>query len=124
MARALWRWGPLVGYALALFAVSADPQPVGAGLANDKLLHALAYAVLAWLGCRAGRGVVPGGRGGAASTGLALALLHGAGVELCQRSIPGRHGSVGDFLADVLGAGIGVALASLRWRVADPPWEG
>ncbi len=125
MGGVLWRWGPLAGYAAGLLALSAHPRPPGAGIANDKLLHGLAYAVFAVLAWRAARGWFPGAMPGAALTCLALVAAHGAAVELCQRAVPGRHASVWDFVADVVGGGLAMAvlMAGSRRGSPDPPME-
>lgn len=76
---------------------------------SDKLLHAGAYAGLAFLlallspplGLRRWRpyaGI------------LLIAACYGAVDELGQIPIPGRNADVGDWVADVVGAGVGLTL--------------
>jgi VanZ family protein len=73
----------------------------------DKLLHASGYAVLAGFAAawRGKRGVVLVG------VVLAVAAL-GLGVEVLQTAVPGRTGTVGDAVANLAGAVVGVA----GWR--------
>ncbi len=108
---ALWLLG---GAALVLLVVvlSVDPQGRAvAGGVNDKLGHVLAYAVLAvWFG-----GVMRRARWALVAAGL-LAL--GAGLELVQALLPGRHPGLDDLLANGFGTAAGLALAALgldRW---------
>jgi len=105
-----WRWGALAVYATALVALAADPDPVAGGVANDKLLHAAAYAVFAGLAYWASEGrEIPT---------IALAAAHGGGIELMQLAVEGRQASLADFAADLVGAllGLGLAAACRLWR--------
>lgn len=79
---------------------------------SDKLVHASLFAVLGGLGVRAWLSQRQRWR---VVAGL---LLLGVLTEVLQSLIPGRSASVGDWLADALGVGIGVLL--LR-SVALPP---
>ncbi len=109
---------PAAAYVTAVFyggliRMAALPQlgPVPA----DKLLHALAFGVLAWLMVPAARYCFP--RASFARR-LALGALAssavGAVLELCQTFVPYRSADVWDWLADTTGAGVAVvALGSL-----------
>jgi VanZ family protein len=79
----------------------------------DKVTHAGAYLVLCVLALRACHGGLH--RLGLRKTLIALLLTVGYGMldELHQRMVPGRHASVLDWLADVVGAIGGVALVGL-----------
>ena len=116
------RWLAVAAVAGVLFYGSVLDSP-GAGLPSlgpfglfglDKWLHALGYAALA----------------GALAVALAahdrfrtrlvrivaLAVLltvgYGVGIEIVQATIPERSFSVGDIVADVVGAGVG----AVGWR--------
>ncbi len=86
-----------------------DPEQFTVG---DKLVHLAAFALLAWLmeQTRAGetwlRWVFIG----------LLGASYGAVIEVVQaRWVYGRSGQVADWVADLLGIGIGLAL-SVRWE--------
>jgi VanZ family protein len=86
---------------------------------TDKVLHFIAYAVLAALLCRAlsGSGVT------AARTLLwafVLATLYGVSDEVHQSHVPGREADVMDLLADALGAAGG----ALAWYAKGRPGPG
>ncbi|MCK6544688.1 VanZ family protein [Myxococcota bacterium] len=116
----LWRWGPPLAEAVALFALSHQPKlPDTPG--GDKLAHVVAYLVLGFFVARAlalgarsrsSRAVVLGG--------AALAALHGVFDEMHQSFVPGRDASVDDLVADGIGAILGaLAFAALvRWRAS------
>ena len=84
----------------------------------DKIMHAVAWAVLAcaaWLVCRTWWTRV-------ARTALAVwlvTLAYGALVEALQLAVPGRTAEWGDLAADAVGASIAVALLSWRRIRAD-----
>ena len=97
------RWLPAVAWAALIFVLSSLPRlpEVPVQLPElDKLLHALAFAVLALL-CAHGLGWPRGRR-----LLWAAALASGYGVldELHQRLVPGRSPDVIDWLADTAGA--------------------
>lgn len=122
MTRALL-WLPFVVGCAAIWMVSGmgDP-PVPDALSfelSDKLLHAAAYAGLAVLATIGARTPVPG-RMWALAAGLAT--LYGVVDELHQSFVPGRSPSLGDVIADgvgaMAGAGVVSALVSRRRRRA------
>lgn len=101
----------------AIFVVSGQPSIPSApdallDLLIKKALHALAYAILAFLWWRA---VDPrGGRARRAALVLAICALYAVSDEWHQTFVPGRSGRATDVLIDVAGAG--AALAALaRW---------
>ena len=66
----------------------------------DKLVHLSAYALVATLGCVAMRPRW--------WTLLIAALIGASGcIELAQKLVEGRTGSIGDFLVSVLGVAVG-----------------
>lgn len=69
---------------------------------SDKLMHACAYAVLAWLAWL-----------GVKKRDAAWLMAAGYGIvdELHQSFVAGRSSSVGDVAADFVGAGLGAVLA-------------
>lgn len=83
----------------------APPSEGGA----DKGLHVLCFAVFgAMAALTFTRPLLPG-----AAAGL---LAVGAGIEVAQHFVPGREGSVGDWLADAIGLVIGIAVLELLRR--------
>jgi VanZ family protein len=113
LARAAWRWGPALGYACLIYALSAQSDFPAAppGLWDlDKLLHGVEYAALGLLLMRALRPtVLPLGR--AAALAAALATAYAVSDELHQSVVPGRNASVADAAADAAGA----SLACCGW---------
>lgn len=108
-----WWWGPVLLYAVAMFAVSAVSRPpaIASVRGFDKLLHLVQYAGFGALFCRAVH------RGGAGRTGgrllltaWALGTLYGATDELHQHFVPNRVADPWDLLADSVGSLCGAAL--------------
>lgn len=113
----------LVPYALGVIAIwlvsSMERPPVPEELVfwnSDKLLHMLAYAVLASLALIAVHDIRP--LRSAASITFAMSALYGCVDELHQSFVPGRSMSVLDLIADALGALLVAAafLAFVRLR--------
>jgi VanZ family protein len=87
----------------------APPSEGGA----DKGLHVLCFAVFGAMAALAfNRRLLP-----VAAAGL---LAVGAGIEIAQHFVPGREGSVGDWLADAIGLVIGIAALELVRRRLGP----
>ncbi len=109
-------WGILI---LTLTSIPGSGLPDVEFDAADKLAHATLYAVLAFLAARAVDGVK--------RRGLALALVLvgvsalGAVDEWHQRFIPGRSTEVTDWVADSLGAALGLASAAAARRREQQP---
>ena len=110
-AAAIWCW-LLAGYWLAL-CVATHLPPAIAGLPGhhtDKLVHVLAYR---WARLPLGHGVGPLDRvrstGGTCSLPGWRSSLYGIADELTQPWF-GRTASVGDWLADAIGAAIGLSI--------------
>lgn len=107
------RWLPPILWAALVLAVSSIPASglpsVGTG---DKLPHLGLYAVLGWLTARALDRPVP--RWPALALAALAIALFGAIDEWHQRFIPGRHPEGADWIADLIGASLGL----LGFRVA------
>jgi VanZ family protein len=89
--------------------------------APDKLWHALAFGVLAWL-VRRGLGLAPLSPRSAVLAAWGLAAAWGVMDEFHQSFIPNRVSDPWDALADALGAAAGAWWAGRR--VAVPPDRG
>ena len=104
-------WVPPLVYVVVIFHLSSEsnPLPELTSIVWDKALHAIEYAGLALL---VGRAFTGEGLGWAASSALAvlLASAYGASDEWHQLFTPWRDPNVFDWMADTLGAGVGVAV--------------
>jgi VanZ family protein len=114
--------GLAVSYAVAIFVLgSLRNTPPAAREVSDKLQHALGFALLAWLWCRALGRVRPGssllslGAGG-----FLVSVLLGGALELWQGLLGYRSCELLDWVADGVGAAVGAALhAGLgSWRAS------
>jgi VanZ family protein len=113
------RWGPVVFWALVIFALSAVPgsQYPSVDVPNaDKLVHVLVYLPLGALTASALLLRVPPTAGRRTRLKVlllttALCGLYGATDELHQMFVPNRSPDVRDVLADTLGGFLGGALA-------------
>lgn len=118
---------PAAAYAGVLFALSSQARPLSflppELLAQDKVLHAIAYAVLAAL-------LVPGFRVAgvmgrwALLAAIALASLYGASDEFHQAFVPGRTADALDWAADTIGAAVGAAAAGAVLALRRPRGAG
>lgn len=112
----LTRWLPLIAFCLLIFLQSsgAAPDSLPAFPLADKLLHAVAYGLLAILFFRAYRTLwaqcLP-----VAGLSILSATLYGALDELHQSFVPARSAEGFDLLADFIGACAGMLL---YWRYA------
>jgi len=93
----------LVGVLSLLPSGTLPPISIG-----DKVEHAVAYAVLAFLGCAAFErrrlAVIPG------------LVAYGAALELLQNFAPGRSPEIADGVADLIGACLGGGAAIMLHR--------
>jgi VanZ family protein len=114
---------PALLWTLALFFGGGGPAPaeeVGdlIGVPSDKLLHAVAFLVLALLVARAVRYELPAWP---AKTRIALAVglsvATGVLLEVYQLALPDRSASLGDAIADAIGALLGGAALLLHYRL-------
>jgi len=103
----------------AIFVLSSFPrlpEPPGFLAGRDKLQHLSAYFVLGMLALRGfAWGQAP--TGGAALSSLVIAFVFGASDELHQHFVPGRTCDVFDWMSDVAGASIGVAIVGTYYRL-------
>jgi VanZ family protein len=107
----------VLGYAGLLFYLSSMSQlPTLAESANDKVLHALAYGVLALLAVRAFHGDRPWLRARPALGAVAFTVAYGASDEIHQIFVPGRSPDLVDLLADAAGAVVAVGLIAVVLR--------
>lgn len=91
-----------------IFVLSAQPgSAVGLPPPWDKLAHTLEYALLGFLLSRAFSN--PG-------AAFVIASLYGVSDEFHQSFVPGREASIGDWLADSLGAFAGARFLLKRLR--------
>jgi hypothetical protein len=101
---AIMRWFRIafvIAFAVQLWALYVPrPPSVETGLPLDKVVHLGLFAVVTWLGLKAGwRWVVP------------LMVLQAFVSELIQWFMPNRGGDWWDLLADLAGVALGWALA-------------
>ena len=109
--RTIVLWAPVILFIAAIFLVSGTSDP-GVRVGRwDKLLHAATYMVLGLLTLRACHGGFVSLRSGATMSAMAVAIGYGLLDEFHQSRVPGRYASVGDWLADALGALLAVPVA-------------
>jgi VanZ family protein len=116
------RWTLAAVYAASLFYVSSLPSeeiPLGMPYHMDKVAHAVAYALLALLVCRAWRDP---GTGSLVLIAL-LCAAYGVFNEMHQAYVPGRYTSAGDAVANAVGA-FAMALLWPRLRRSSPQSDG
>ncbi|MEP7304314.1 MAG: VanZ family protein [Acidobacteriota bacterium] len=115
--RHLGLWLPPLLYMAAIFFLSSESDPVPQVTTHvwDKALHFVEYGGLALLLCRGLRGE---GIGWTAALVMALVATsaYGASDEWHQSFTPGRSSDVRDWMADSLGAAIGLAATALVAR--------
>ncbi|MEX0818140.1 MAG: VanZ family protein [Pirellulaceae bacterium] len=116
--------GTLGVYWIAIFVGTHMPHGVrGPVKVHDKVLHFGAYAGLAFL--LAAALTTMRMRYAALLLPLIVAAIYGCIDELSQNAVPGRQADFADWVADVLGAGVGVltfAIISLALaRLFAPP---
>ena len=107
-------WGPVCAYATFIFYMSSlsHPEESLPGFVfnlSDKVVHGIEYALLGMLCYRALRGgSVVSWRQHAIPIAILLASLYGASDEIHQSFVPFRDSSWLDWVADTIGAAIGV----------------
>jgi VanZ family protein len=95
-------WGPVCAYAIVIFVLSSQSHPEDNLPAflfdfSDKVVHGIEYAVL---GVLCYQHAIP--------MAILLASLYGASDEIHQSFVPFRDSSWLDWVADTIGAAIGV----------------
>lgn len=114
-------WFPILIYCLAIFVQSSFPMVTDLSrIPNaDKLVHAAAYAVLAFLFFRAYRTLRFGHRRMLVCVlSVASAWFYGMADELHQVFVPSRTPDIWDALANGAGGLIAVVLAESLSRIA------
>jgi VanZ family protein len=113
-------WLPLVAYCVFIYIQSSYPSPqrLPSFEFSDKLMHFGAYAVMGVLFYRAYQ-TLPVKSNIPLIVWLSMisASLYGVSDEVHQSFVPYRDGSLGDVIADVLGAVCGVYVYH-RWIAA------
>ncbi len=113
MFKALYAFGPAALVSAAILLLSHQPVlPAAPG--NDKVAHVIAYTAVG--GTYLHALVLGTGWPRRVALAFALAVAFGASDELHQAFVPGRHASVEDWIADVVGAALGVAIAAALYR--------
>ncbi len=115
------RWSLVIAYSLLIWYQSSRPSvlPPEAGDGTDKLAHVAGYMLHSYLLARALECEAAGGLPAVAFVGSGM---WGAIDEIHQAFVPFRSCQLGDWLADLLGALLGVVAASVlrgRWRSDD-----
>jgi VanZ family protein len=111
-------WGPVCAYAGGIFYLSSLSHPedhlLFVSRFSDKVLHAAEYAVLGALCFRALYGTVSvSWRQWATLLAIVLASVYGISDEVHQSFVPFRNSHVLDWVADTVGAALGVV--TMRW---------
>ena len=111
MASNLWRlvaWASTVGVAV-LCLLPGPNLPDAPVMSHDKVLHAVAFFVVALAWRRSGLGLLPT---------LLVSLALGGGTELAQHYlVRGRTGEWADLAADSVGIVLGLGAAALLPRL-------
>ena len=112
-------FGPPIIYCGLIFLLSHQPQlPDTPG--GDKLAHVVAYLVMGVLFSRAAAGSTRWSSPVVFVVAAMLAALYGVSDEWHQSFVPGRDASLGDVLADTVGALLGSAVAWPMFVRRDP----
>lgn len=119
-------WGPVCAYAGIIFYLSSLSHPEEhlpiVSRFSDKVLHAIEYAVFGALCYWALQGTLNvSWRRWAMPMAIALASFYGMTDEFHQSFVPFRYSHVLDWVADTVGAGLGVLLMQrvMNFRPAD-----
>ena len=106
-------WSPLGVYLMVLSLGSELRRLPGIEDGGDKVLHVLAYALLALMTLRAFQGGISPPRRWMAAGAVLFAVLYGVSEEVRQAFVPERTASALDALADIAGALLAVPLMGL-----------
>ena len=123
----IWRrtasaWGPVVLYMAAIFFSSAQPNVdlEGKTVVSDKTIHALAYLGLTLVAYRAALLMPLRRRLDPLVQAAVIAVGYGIFDEVHQYFVPGRNADIHDWLADLAGASIAVAVLLILRIVRKP----
>lgn len=112
------RWAPPLAWAVFILVLTSLPGVVFAGIRaptnTDKLVHFTLYAILGLLAARAALAARP--RGWTVVVVLLVVAFLAALDELHQHFIPSRDMDVHDWMADTIGAIVGITIAAVRRR--------
>jgi VanZ family protein len=111
MSRFFRYWLPLIAYCLLIFIQSSSSRPVELPTIPliDKLLHGAGYSLLGILFYRAYRSRWPDASAWTVANASVLsASFYGVSDEIHQYFVPGRSADPWDWLADTVGAMLGV----------------
>jgi VanZ family protein len=116
----LWRWAPVAAQMAAIFAISSmTAVPDMPGGLNNYTGHAIGYGLLGALAFRAFAGATWAGlTRGAGLRAIALSSAYGVTDEWHQSFVPNRTTDLHDWVADTVGALIGVLIVLLLARLA------
>ena len=110
----------VLAWALLIFGLSSIPnnfEPSESRIPADKIVHGFEFGVLAllmaWAFARSQRANVTVAH---VAASLILSSAYGVSDEVHQYFVPGRDVTLGDFLADVIGAGVGACVAYILGR--------
>jgi VanZ family protein len=113
MAKKWLRLLPVVAYVALIFVValiSTLSAPGPEFLLRDKLAHFVEYFILGLLLFRSVRWDISASPWATFGFLVSVAATIGALNEFCQSFVPGRDMSIGDWIADTVGAAGGIAL--------------
>jgi len=119
----LWFQFPAIAWMAAIFiqsSISYLNVPDLGFSAQDKLAHAIEYAILGWLLIRAllfQQNLKI--RKNALRIALVIGSCYGISDEIHQAFVPGRSGDVGDIIADILGVFIVAGFYFIRKKFAN-----
>jgi len=108
--RFIFYWFPLVSLCAAIIWQSSFPSIQNEPLFphQDKLLHLMAYGLMAVLAARALTCERPGmGKFKICLLAMGFTILFGLSDEIHQAFVPERFADIWDWIADVIGSGIG-----------------
>lgn len=108
----LW-WTLLLAYSAFIFTLSSGPveMPGARFPAQDKVLHVVAYGIMAWLAWCAMHALRHPGW-----WAWLYAAGYGATDEWHQYFVPGRHCDLWDWVADAIGAALAVVMLTALAR--------
>ncbi len=116
LLRAFWLVAAIVWTAVVLDLAVQPPGKTGwlvKFLGGDKVVHALAFTVGEVVWVKSIETIARLRHWTAVLIGTLIALAVGAAIEIWQRYVPSRTSDIRDFLADVVGVLLALALLSL-----------